>query len=52
MIVGAAVLFGIGLVFGFALGRTDDEEAAQIPNPEHPDDDGRAVLGRRHARAG
>jgi len=36
VIVGAAVLFGIGLVFGFALGRTDDEEAAQIPNPSTP----------------
>jgi hypothetical protein len=34
--VGAAVLFGIGLALGFALGRTNDEEAAQIPNPSTP----------------
>jgi hypothetical protein len=35
VIVGAAVLFGIGLVLGFALGRTGEDEAA-IPNPVTP----------------
>lgn len=36
VIVGAAVLFGIGLVLGFALGRTGEEEAAPIPSPVTP----------------
>lgn len=33
MIVGAAVLFGVGLVLGLALGRTGTEEAAPLPSP-------------------
>lgn len=36
MIVGAAVLLGIGLALGFALGRTGTEEAAPIPSPVTP----------------
>jgi hypothetical protein len=36
VIAGAAVLFGIGLVLGFALGRAGEDEAAPIPGPLTP----------------
>jgi hypothetical protein len=36
VIVGAVVLFGVGLVLGFALGRTGNDEAAPIPSPVTP----------------
>jgi hypothetical protein len=36
VIGGAAVLFGIGLVLGLALGRTGEDEAAPIPSPVTP----------------
>src|SRR5262245_11905905 len=37
IIVGAAVLFGVGLLLGFALGRTGNEEAAATtPSPASP----------------
>jgi hypothetical protein len=36
VIVGAVALFGLGLVLGFALGRTGNDEAAPIPSPVTP----------------
>lgn len=36
MIVGAAVLFGIGLVLGLSIGRVGSDEAAPIPSPLGP----------------
>jgi hypothetical protein len=36
VIVGAAVLFGVGLLLGFVLGSSGDDEALAIPSPTAP----------------
>ena len=36
VIVGAAVLFGVGLLLGFALGRSGGDETSAVPSPSTP----------------